>query len=285
MAARPRGRGHQMNIFSLDGKKAVLTGATGYIGSYFARALLSFGAHVVLVSRSEEKLRALKCALMREFGDERIVTCGIDLYDHRDAAMRYEDILAREGSVDILVNNAFDFSERTGFNSPSGRLPGATYEQFRASFDSGIFWAVQPTQIFGARMKERGSGSIVNVCTMYAVVVPAADLYEGTTIFNPPGYSMAKAGLLQFTRYCASFLSPEVRVNALSPGAIPNTEGASANAITEDNPVLARLVKKTPLRRVGHPEDLIGALIFLASDASRYVTGQNIIVDGGLTII
>ncbi|MBI3074743.1 MAG: SDR family oxidoreductase [Parcubacteria group bacterium] len=274
-----------MNLFSLEGKTVVLTGASGYIGSYFARALLSFGARVVLVSRSVEKLRVLKTTLTEEFSANRVTVYSVDLYDHDGARKRYEEILEREGPIEVLVNNAFDFSQKTGFNSPSGRLEKATYEQVRASFEAGVYWAFQPTQIFGGAMKERGSGSIVNIATMYAVVVPSPMLYEGTEIFNPPGYSAAKAALVQFTKYSAAFLAPEVRVNALSPGAVPNVETESANAITNDNPVLSRLVEKTPLGRVGHPEDLIGALVFLASDASRYMTGQNIVIDGGLTIV
>lgn len=273
------------NIFSLAGKVAVLTGATGYIGAYFARALLAYGARVILIGRDEGKLRSLIASLSKEYDSRQIGSVCINLYDNLVARQEMEGILRAETRVDILVNNAFDFSKKTGFNTADGKLLSATHEQFVASFESGMYWAVQPTQVFGARMKERGSGSIVNICTMYAVVAPAPRLYEGTDIFNPPGYSMAKGGLLLFTKYCASFLSPEVRVNALSPGAIPNTETKSANAVVSDNPVTVRLKEKILLGRVGHPKDLIGALIFLASDASQYVTGQNVIVDGGLTVI
>lgn len=279
------GKNSTTNLFSLLGKTAVLTGATGYLGTYFARALLDSGARVFLVGRNEKKLESLVKKFSRRYGSRRIASVCVDLYDNQAARNEMEKILRTEKKIDILINNAFDFSKKTGFNDEKGKLGDATHDQFLASFEAGVYWAVQPTQVFGYAMKKRGTGSIVNISTMYAVVVPAPDLYEGTTVFNPPGYSMAKAGLLQFTKYCASFLSPEVRVNALSPGAIPNVETVTANAVTKDNPVLDRLVKKTPLRRVGHPSDLLGALVFLASDASCFVTGQNIVVDGGLTII
>ncbi len=267
-------------LFSLKGKIAVLTGAGGFFGAYFTRALLEFGARVILVERSLEHLN-----FFSERFEDRYVSHFVDLYDRKATQGCYEKILSQEDRVDILINNAFDFSQKTGFNTPAGKLENAAFEQLQACFESGIYWAVQATQTFGYAMKKQGNGSIINICSMYAVVVPSSDLYEGTDKFNPPGYSMAKAGLLQFTRYSASFLSPEIRVNAISPGAIPNIESQSPNAITENNPVLERLKRKILLKRVGHPKDLIGALVFLASDASSYITGQNIIIDGGLTVI
>ncbi len=265
-------------LFSLKGKTAVLTGAGGFFGRYFTKALLKQGAKVILVEFSPETQKFFS----QEFED-RYQSFFVDLYNRQATKECYEKILSAN-RVDILVNNAFDFSEKTGFNTEAGKLEKATFEQLQACFESGIYWAIQATQAFGYAMKKRGNGSIINICSMYGVVVPSPDLYEGTDKFNPPGYSMAKAGLIQFTRYAASFLSPEVRVNAISPGAIPNIESQGPNAITENNLVLERLSKKILLKRMGHPKDLIGALIFLASDASSYITGQNIIIDGGLTV-
>ncbi|MDD5071179.1 MAG: SDR family oxidoreductase [Patescibacteria group bacterium] len=268
----------QNNLFSLAGKTAVLTGAGGFFGRYFAEALLIAGAKVFLVDITEEKLNFLS-----DENRGRYKKIAVDLYDRKKAEDVYQEILDKN-RIDILVNNAFDFSLKTGFNNESGKLDKATFEQLQASFESGIYWAVQATQKFGFAMKKQGQGSITNICSMYGVIAPSPDLYEGTDKFNPPGYSMAKAGLLQFTRYASSFLSPEVRVNAISPGAIPNTESQSYNAITNNDPVLQRLHKKILLKRMGHPNDLVGALIFLSSDSASYITGQNIIIDGGLTV-
>jgi len=266
-------------LFSLKGKTAVLTGAGGFFGRYFTRALLEQGAKVILIGLSPKTQKFFS----QEF-ENRYQSFFVDLYNREAAKECYEKILDAN-RVDILVNNAFDFSAKTGFNTEAGKLENATFEQLQASFESGIYWAIQTMQVFGYAMKKQGGGSIINICSMYGIVAPSPDLYEGTDKFNPPGYSMAKAGLLQFTRYSASFLSPEVRVNAISPGAIPNTESQSHNAITKDNPVLERLSKKILLKRMGRPKDLVGALVFLASDASSYITGQNIIIDGGLTVI
>lgn len=266
------------NRFSLEGKTAVITGAGGFFGTYFTNALLEEGARVILIDRSTETLK-----FESRTYEGRYRSYYVDLYGRETAKNLYEDILSCN-RVEILVNNAFDFSKKTGFNTDEGKLENATFEQLQASFESGIYWAIQATQAFGQAMKWQGSGSVINICSMYSVVVPSPDLYVGTDKFNPPGYSMAKAGLLQFTRYAASFLSPEVRVNAISPGAIPNLENKTDNSITSENPVLKRLNEKILLKRMGHPNDLTGALVFLASDASGYITGQNIVIDGGLTV-
>lgn len=266
------------NRFSLKGKTAVVTGAGGFFGRHFTRALLEHDAKVILIELAPATLK-----FFSQTYEDRYECFFVNLYNRQAVRDCYRKIITAN-QVDILLNNAFDFSTKTGFNTEEGKLENATFEQLQASFESGIYWAIQATQEFGREMKNRGKGSIINICSMYALVVPSPDLYDGTDRFNPPGYSMAKAGLLQFTKYAASFLSPEVRVNAISPGAIPNLEGQSANSIAANDPVLKKLSDKILLKRMGHPEDLTGALIFLASNASSYMTGQNIVIDGGLTI-
>jgi gluconate 5-dehydrogenase len=135
-------------------------------------------------------------------------------------------------------------------------------------------------------MRNRGKGSIVNISTMYAVVAPSPQLYAGTDFINPPGYSASKAALLAFTRYTASFWGPYgVRANAILPGPISNTGQDSDNSVAPDDPFLERLKARTVLGRVGNPRDLVGALLYLASDASLFTTGQALVVDGGWTIV
>jgi gluconate 5-dehydrogenase len=270
--------------FSLENKNVVLTGAAGFFGKTFANGLLDAGTKtLVIIDFNGEALQKLSEELKKKYGTNRVVAYALDQGNYEQTKKVYIEI-QKTMEIHCLVNNSFNFSKDTGFNTDDGRLENATYEQLRASFDSGIYWAIQATQEFGLEMKKRGQGSIVNVCSMYAVVVPSPKLYEDTDKFNPPGYSMAKAGLLQFTRYSASFLSSQVRVNAISPGAIPNLGADSYNAITSNDPVLQRLNEKILLGRMGTPSDLIGAIIFLLSDASSYITGQNIIIDGGLVI-
>jgi gluconate 5-dehydrogenase len=135
-------------------------------------------------------------------------------------------------------------------------------------------------------MKEQGGGSIINISTMYALVAPRPALYAGTKFINPPGYSASKAALLSFTRYVASFWGTlGVRANAILPGPFSNTEDVGANAVAAEDPFLQRLKDYTCLGRIGKPIELAGALLFLASDASSFMTGQSIVVDGGWTAV
>jgi gluconate 5-dehydrogenase len=135
-------------------------------------------------------------------------------------------------------------------------------------------------------MKQRGKGSIVNIASMYALVAPSPGLYEGTSFINPPAYSVAKAGMLALTRYVASFWGPDgVRCNALVPGPFSNTTGDGPNAVDPADEFLGRVASKTCLGRVGAPEELVGALVFLASEASSFMTGQTLVVDGGWTAV
>ncbi|MDO8582796.1 MAG: SDR family oxidoreductase [bacterium] len=266
---------------SLDGRTILLTGAAGFFGRHFARAIVGAGAIVILVDQKKEPLESLHKELVAAYGAGRAHALLIDLYDEQAARIALQELL-HVHSITAIINNAFDFSPKTGFNVPEGRLPRATRAQFEACFTAGVYWAFLTTQILGSAMAERDGGVIVNIGTMYADAVPNPALYEGTDQFNPWGYSASKGALLQFTKYSAAWLAPKVRVNMLSPGAIPNTENPTNNK--PDSRVSDRLIKKILLGRMGTPDDLIPPLLFLLSDASRYMTGQNIHVDGGIGV-
>jgi NAD(P)-dependent dehydrogenase (short-subunit alcohol dehydrogenase family) len=196
------------------------------------------------------------------------------------------DEIAKQEAVDVLVNNAYELGPDTGFNTSDGALETATLEQWTRHFTSGIYWPALTVQKLGPGMIDRGRGSIVNISTMYAVVAPDPRLYEGTSFLNPPGYSSAKAATLAFTRYVASFWGAHgIRANAILPGPFSNTEDVTANSVDASDPFLSRLALRTSLGRPGRPDELAGALLFLSSDASSYVTGHALIVDGGWTAI
>lgn len=269
-------------LFSLEGRTALLTGASGFLGRTFARTLLSNGARLIALGRSE-RLDDLSAEWSREFGAERVRACRVDMYD-LPALSSVLDEIATQESVDVLVNNAYELGPKTGFNTPEGSLETATLEQWTRHFTSGIYWPALTVQKLGPGMIERHRGSIVNISTMYAVVAPDPHLYEGTTFMNPPGYSSAKAATLAFTRYVASFWGAQgVRANAILPGPFSNTEETGANSVDASDPFLERLAIRTSLGRPGRPDELAGALLFLASDASSYVTGHALVVDGGWT--
>jgi len=268
------------------GKTVVLTGASGFLGRTFARALLTNGARVVALGRSERLLSEAE-GWSAEFGPSSVSVHRVDMYDIPALSVTLDRIVTQERSIDVLVNNAHELGSATGFNVPEGSLDNATFEVWMRNLTAGVYWAVLTTQKLGAKMKEQGVGSIVNVSTMYALVAPRPQLYEGTEFINPPGYSASKAALLSFTRYVASFWARYgIRANAVLPGPFSNTEDVGgANAVQQDSPFLQRLKKCTCLGRVGRPYELAGALLFLASDASSFMTGQAIVVDGGWTAI
>ena len=274
------------SLFSLEGKTAVLTGASGFLGRTFALALLANGARVVALGRSE-RLQTEARGWANEFGADKVSVKQIDMYDTAALNELCDAIAADETTIDVLINNAHELGASTGFNVPEGSLEQASFEHWMKNLQGGVYWAVQTTQRLGVRMKEANRGSIVNIATMYATVAPRPQLYEGTSSLNPPGYSASKAALAAFTRYTASFWGTSgVRANCISPGPFSNTEDAGGqNAVAEDSPFVTKLKGYTVLNRIGRPIELCGALLFLASDASTYVTGQNLIVDGGWTAV
>jgi len=271
-------------IFNISGKSVLITGSNGFFGRYISRAFLEVGAKVILLSRSE-KLTSQIRQYRKEFGKDAVSGFRVDFYKRKELTETLEKI-AKNFDVDVVINNAYDLSKKTGFNATSGHLENSTYSQWKAAFDSGIYWAVLTTQIIGQQFKNKKNGSIINVSSMYGAVSPDPDLYKGTDFFNPPTYSVSKAGIVALTRYTASFWGQHsIRCNAILPGPFSNTESKTANSVDPDDIFLDRVKNKTVLNRLGHPEDLRGLLIYLASDASSFMTGQAIVIDGGWTIV
>jgi NAD(P)-dependent dehydrogenase (short-subunit alcohol dehydrogenase family) len=273
-------------LFSVAGKTVVLTGASGFLGRTFVRALLVNGARVVALGRSERLMREAE-SWSGEFGAGSISVHRVDMYDVPALSQTLDRIVDQEASIDVLVNNAHELGPGTGFNVPEGSVEAATLETWMRNLTGGVYWAVLTTQKLGVKMKQQRAGSIINVSTMYALVAPRPQLYQGTAFCNPPGYSAAKAGLLSFTRYVASFWGLHgIRANAILPGPFSNTEDVGgANAVQQDSVFLERLKGFTCMGRIGKPHELAGALLFLASDASSFMTGQAIVIDGGWTAV
>ena len=272
------------SLFSLQGKVALLTGASGFLGRTFAETLLANGADLVAIGRPA-KLAAQQKLWSEKYGSGRVHCYFVDMFDLEELARILEEIAARH-AVDVLINNAHELAPSSGFNTPAGSLEQGTMDAWMRNLTAGVCWPALTVQKIGAGMKERGRGSIVNISTMYAVVAPRPGLYEGTAFLNPPAYSASKAAMMAFTRYVASFWGQYgIRANAILPGPFSNTEDAGPNSVQAGDPFIEKLKANTCLGRIGRASELAGALLFLASDASSYVTGQGIVVDGGWTAV
>lgn len=263
-----------LDRFRLNGRVVLLTGAAGHLGQAMAAALCEAGATVVLNGRSEEKLEALGRQLSS--GGASIITAPFDLNDGANIEALVQQIEKRCGRLDVIVNNAY-----------SGAT-GSVTEDTVARFDAAYHLTVSiPFRIVQAALplleqagrENSGGASVINIASMYGMVSPNPEVYGDSGQNNPPHYGSAKAGLIQLTRYLACHLAPSgIRVNAISPGPFPNP------SVVESNPAFHQaLARKVPLGRTGRPDELSGALLFLASDASSFVTGANLPVDGGWT--
>jgi NAD(P)-dependent dehydrogenase (short-subunit alcohol dehydrogenase family) len=261
-------------LFRLDGRVAFLTGATGHLGRPMAKALASAGAHVVLSGRNQNALDAFAEEL-KSAGLNASTAC-FDLTDEAAVRRHIGLIGERHGRLDVLVNNA----------SPSkpGTIESATSADFDQLYRVNVVAAFELLQAATPLLKEAGSrtpggASVINIASMYGTVSPDPSIYGTSGANNPPYYGAAKAALIQFTRYAACHLGAQrIRVNSISPGPFPD-----AKYLERDAAFHGQLKAKNPMHRTGDPAELKGPLLFLASDASSYVTGVNLAVDGGWT--
>lgn len=259
-------------LFSLDGRAALVTGGAGHIGGAIADALAELGAAVAILDVDAARTESAAQRLARERGVPALALA-IDLED--EAAVRAAPARAVEafGRLDILVNCAalVGTSGLPGWGVPLREQSAAS---FRRALEVNITAPFVLAQAAADALGAHGCGSIVNVLSIYGLVGPDERLYEGTPMGNPAAYGASKAALLQFTRHLATTLAPRVRANAITPGGVARGQ---SQAFRE------RYDARTPLGRMAVEEDFKGAAAFLASDASAYVTGQNLVVDGGWT--
>lgn len=250
-------------LFDLTDCVAVVTGASGQLGRAFCRALVGAGARVIAAdiasSAAKNSARALG-------GAARGVK--VDVASARSVERMFKDIDQREGRVDILVNNA-GIAVFTPFER-------RTDEEFLRVVNVNMLGTFHCAQAAARRMMERRSGTIVNIGSIYGVVASDQRIYADSGRNSSEVYAFTKGGVISFTRYLAAYLAPHgIRVNCLSPGGVFNDQAAA---------FVENYVQRTPLGRMAVEEDLVGALIFLASPAARYVTGHNLVVDGGFSI-
>jgi gluconate 5-dehydrogenase len=267
---------------SLKDKTIIFTGGSGYLGKAMILHLLGCGARVINLGRRKPKIPQVHA--------EKFCQVTVDFYKTDLLVAKLKKLISENKTIDILVNNSFDFSVKTGFNHPSGKIENLSKKTFLRGVESGIYWPLLCAQIIGQKMIKQRSGNIINIASLYAFLVADYRIYKGRKIFNPVIYPIAKHGLLGLNKYLASFWSEyNIRCNCLSPGTFPNP-GSSPKSRQEPNKVQDQefmniLSRKCSLGRVGVPDDLLSALEFLCSDKSAYITGSNIVVDGGWSVI
>lgn len=254
------------DLLSLSGRRALVIGGAGLLGSQISETLAELGASVVVASRDLEKCRRFVEDLSaRHPGDH--ASLAIDMTDAASVRACI-DAFSAGGPMHILVNCAW-----SGAKNSLESIDEADWVYDIDMSLNGVFRVVKAA--LPALKQTRGV--ILNIASMYGHVAPDYRLYDGERYANPPSYGAAKAGVLQFTRYLASFLSPDgIRANCISPGPFPYP-----STIAEAPAFIERLSAKNPMGRIGSPHEIKGAAALLCSDASSYMTGQNICVDGG----
>jgi len=259
------GRPHVSDLFDLSGKACLVTGASGWLGSAFAEALAEGGASVVVSSRTRARADEARAALPNP---ERHHAVELDYLDEGSIRDGFEHAVAAAGRIDVLVNN--------GHEPVAGDLTNLSLDDFARQLRGGAGYFELSRCVRDHAVKRDGSASIIQLGSMYGSVGSYPDAYEGVCPANSVAYQTLKGGIAQMSRHLAVYWAKDrVRVNTLSPGPFP---GPSA-----PKEMVERLETKTPMARMGDPWELKGAIVFLASDASSYVTGHDLLVDGGWT--
>jgi NAD(P)-dependent dehydrogenase (short-subunit alcohol dehydrogenase family) len=263
-------------LFSLREKVAVVTGALGLLGKQHCHALAEAGASVVVTDLNE-----IECAKFASSLPGLTLGISADITHKKSVEELKEKILSNYGKIDILVNNA---AINDKFEDPLTALEESKFENypveiFKKSLDVNVTGMFLCSQVLGSEMANKGYGSIINVASTYGIVAPDQSIYINEkgeqTFYKSAAYPITKGAVISFTRFLAAYWGTKgVRVNTLSPGGVRDNQ---------EEFFVKNYSAKTPLGRMAHPTDYKGALIFLASDASSYMTGANLIVDGGWT--
>lgn len=270
-------------LFSLSNKVAIVTGALGLIGKHHCYALSEAGANVVVADIDEDK-----CVLFAKELPTDSIGVGVDITNPESIKRLKEITLEKFESIDILVNNAaindmFVPKDSLGEN-PQAAAELSMFENYpldmwQKSLDVNVTGTFLCSQIIGTEMAKKSKGSIINIASTYGMVGPDQSIYKkpdgSQSFYKSPAYPATKGAIISFTRFLAAYWGNKgVRVNTLSPGGVENNQ---------DEYFINNYSQKTMLGRMAQPIDYKGAIVFLASDASLYMTGANLLIDGGWT--
>ena len=254
-------------LFDLSGKIALISGASGWLGGAMSRALAEAGARVIVTSRESATAEKTAASLPSPGGAAHFGVA-MDQMDGDSVARGFGEAVDRVGAIDILINN--------GHEANASDLTTVTREEFDRTLSNATAYFDLARRFRDHVVARERTGSVVMIGSMYGVVGSYPDAYADVVPASPVAYHALKGGIVHMTRHLAVYWAKDgVRVNCLSPGPFP---GPKANP-----EMVERLTAKSPMGRMGRPDELKGAVVFLASEASSYVTGQNLLVDGGWT--
>ena len=251
------------DLFSCENKVAVVTGGAGLLGREIVKALHDFGAKVYIGDIDEKKAGEIS-------GDTGIGYVHLDITSEDSIGKAMETVIRDNGRLDIIVNSAYPRTKDWG-----GKIEQVSLGSWKDNVDSHMGGYFFCCRMAAEQMRRQGRGTIINLASIYGVVAPDFSIYEGTEMTMPVAYSAIKGGIIALTKYIATYYAKyNVRANVVSPGGIYANQPES---------FVEKYSKKTPLGRMGMSSEVVGAVIYLASNASSYVTGHNLIVDGGWT--
>ncbi len=265
-------------LFDLTGKVAVVTGGAGILGQHFCAGLAESGAKVAVVDLQAAKAIEVAKKIRDDYSTQAI-GIGCDVSNHESVEAMVEQVISEFGEINVLHNNAAGKSE--DINAFFASFEDYSLDQWRQIMSVNLDGMFLVAQSVGKQMVMQGKGgSIIQTASIYGVIAPDRRIYEGSfylgrQIDSPAVYSASKAGVIGLTKYLASYWADrKIRVNTLTPGGVESGQ---------NDEFQRKYSARVPLARMAKPTEMVGALLYLASDASSYVTGQNIIVDGGLT--
>jgi len=256
-----------LDTLDLTDDVAVVIGGVGLLGRPVARALVEHGASVIVADIAADEGEQVADSLGHSAS-----FLAVDVTDSAEVDAMVEHVVDEYGRIDILVNCSYPRNENYGQPYES-----VDPDDWRENVDLHLGSYYRTVHAVTEQMvNQDGGGSIINFASIYGVQAPDFGVYEGTSMTSPVEYSAIKGGIINLTRYLASYLGPEgIRVNALSPGGVYDKQ---------QEPFVSQYEERTPLGRMATPEDVTGGVVYLASDASSYVTGHNLVIDGGWTI-
>jgi len=266
------------DLFSLKGEVAVVTGALGKLGPIWMETLLEAGAKVFALDRPDARESEAFKKLQAHYHDRHLRSASADVRNRGALEETFQKCLDVFGMPSVLVNNA-GIDKAPGLPASTCCLEEIPFDQIREVFEVNALGLFLATQVFGGQMAKAGRGSIINIGSLYASVAPDSRLYDhiecNPPFLKPPAYGASKAAVVNLTRYLATLWAPcGVRVNALSPGGVSGDQ---------DPEFKRKFCERVPLGRMAEASDLRGPMLFLASAASSYVTGIELVVDGSFT--